>query len=69
MLASVFRRLYYTNKVNFEDLFIKMNERSKLFDKKPVEENKEQNFKFNIMSHRKRNSNLHSEIQIGYEDT
>ena len=42
MLASVFRRLYYTNKVNFENLLVNINERSNRVFDKHIEEDKEQ---------------------------
>ena len=46
MLASVFRRLYYTDKINFENLFIKIIDRSKIkVANMPVEEVKMRNLK------------------------
>ena len=41
MLASVFRRLYYTNKVNFENLLVNISERSNRVFDKHIEEDKE----------------------------
>ena len=50
MLASVFRRLYYTDKSNFENLFIKIIDRSRRVANMPEEEIKSWNLKSICMS-------------------
>ena len=64
MLASVFRRLYYTNKVNFENIFIKVLERSRRVANIPVEETKTQNLAIKYMQNRLDESKSASEIQV-----
>ena len=70
MLASVFRRLYYTNKTNFENLFIKVSERTRKAGNMPAEETKGQDLKSRFMSILSRNdeSKSTSEIEIKLED-
>ena len=70
MLASVFRRLYYTNKVNFENLFLKIAERSRRVANLPVEETKGQDLKSKFMSilSKRDESKSASEIDVKIED-
>ena len=68
MLASVFRRLYFTNKLNYEEELITNNKTSRKVSSKPIEENKESNFKLKMMTKIKNSSRPSSEVQIDYED-
>ena len=70
MLASVFRRLYYTDKSNFENLFIKIIDRSRRVANAPVEETKRQDMRSKFMSilSKRDESKSASEIDIKIED-
>ena len=68
MLASVFRRLYFTDKVNFENLFIKIAERSRKVTNLPIEEVKSRNVKSIFMSERQEDSKSPSWIWIDLSD-
>ena len=71
MLSSVFRRLYYTNKVNFENIFIKVMDRSKKIAQMPEEESKGENLKSKFMSilSKRDDSRSHTGIDVELDDT
>ena len=69
MLASVFRRLYYTNKTNVDNLAINIEDRSRRVTCKPIEENKEQDLKINNTMMKRIEVRPPLEVQIDYEDT
>ena len=68
MLASVFRRLYYTDKMNFENLFIKIIDRSKKVANMPVEEVKTRNLIPTSLLNRQDESKSPSWIRIDLSD-
>ena len=68
MLASVFRRLYYTNKTNVDNLAINIEDRSRRVTCKPIEENKEQDLKINNTMMKRIEVRPPLEVQIDYED-
>ena len=70
MLASVFRRLYYTDKSNFENLFIKIIDRSRRIANAPIEETKEQDMRSKFLSILSKcdESKSASEIEVNIEN-
>ena len=67
MLSSVFRRLYYTSKVNDENLLVKINHKSKQVANMPDEEIKGKSINSIYMSNRqeeKSPSQIH--LDLGY---
>ena len=66
MLASVFRRLYFTNKINFENIFIKVFERPRRVMNMPNEEIKTSNYISKLMPQRLDESKSPSEYQLLY---
>ena len=69
MMSSVFRRLYYTNKVNFEHLFTIAIDRSNRIANMPEEESKGENFqsKFKSIISKKDESRSQSGIEVEIE--
>ena len=68
MLASVFRRLYFTNKFNFENLFIRAIERSNRIANIPTEEVKMPKIECILRSNKQDESKSPSEIEVDLND-
>ena len=68
MLASVFRRLYFTNKNSFEDQLNKIVDRPRKVANMPIEEIKGKNIRSIFMSNRRDDSRSHSEIRVDLSD-
>ena len=71
LLASVFRRLYFTNKANLENVFLKVIDRSRRVANMPEEESKRGDLRSKFMSilSRRDESNAQSDITLQLKDS